>query len=648
MRSFYSFSLSLLLAGSLSASLTATELKAQAAKEFAIEVDAEVRSATTIAVTWKAVPDASVYIVRRRLYGELTWGKENFVDATATEFVDDKVEAGKVYEYRVGVPGGKSIYGFVASGVAVQARASEGTLLLIVGETAATTAAAGLEQYIDDLVRVGWNVEMRTVSETATPQEVKARILEVRSGLGDELRSVFLFGRVPIPYSGNLAPDGHVEDHLGAWPADGYYGDLDGSWTDVSVTSTSAIRDENKNAPGDGKFDQNSFPSAIELAVGRVDFRRMGWFYPDASSPEEREALLLNNYLEKNHKFRLAQLPHNSKAVVSDVIGELGQTDIPAAIAWRTLPPLTNDVQATTDWMNLLSSEAHLWAYGAGFGNYFVAQGIGTTEEYSKRDPKAIFTMLFGSRFGDWNSDDNLLRAPLGTSAGLASMWAGRPYWYLHQMAMGMTIGEATRQSQSASASYIPTYAEGNVEMALMGDPTLHNIEIPVQLTGLRLEGSNTLKWDNAGENARYAIARASSPHGPFDPLTETTIAETSYNVGTPDPSWTYYLVRPVLNGRALSTGDYYQSGRGQIINVVNSVRSEDAVSKHLSLQGNAICVNDVAGNATLTIIDVLGRTVAQRAMTVGETCDVSSLNAGAYIAQLRSAEGVEVLRFNR
>ena len=41
------------------------------------------------------------------------------------------------------------------------------------------------------------------------------------------IKAVFLFGHIPVPYSGNINPDGHP-DHLGAWPADVYYGDVDG------------------------------------------------------------------------------------------------------------------------------------------------------------------------------------------------------------------------------------------------------------------------------------------------------------------------------------------------------------------------------------------------------------------------------------
>ena len=68
-----------------------------------------------------------------------------------------------------------------------------------------------------------------------------------------------------VGLKGNLAPDGHGE-HYGAWPADVYYGDVNGAWTDNSVWSTGAAWPRNHNVPGDGKFDQTTIPSQVELA----------------------------------------------------------------------------------------------------------------------------------------------------------------------------------------------------------------------------------------------------------------------------------------------------------------------------------------------------------------------------------------------
>src|SRR6185503_3639869 len=113
------------------------------------------------------------------------------------------------------------------------------------------------------------------------------------------VKSVFLFGHVPVPYSGQLNPDGHA-DHVGAWPADVYYGDIDGNWTDNSVNFTQSINTDAADAarltnrPGDGKFDQTQIPSPVELEVGRVDLSnlpgRTSWNGPP-TLPDEVELL---------------------------------------------------------------------------------------------------------------------------------------------------------------------------------------------------------------------------------------------------------------------------------------------------------------------------------------------------------------------
>ena len=83
-----------------------------------------------------------------------------------------------------------------------------------------------------------------------------------------------------MPYSGCEAYDGHP-DHFGAWPADMYYGDMNEKiWTDIGANCTGATRSENRNVPGDGKFDVTVLPSdeTISLQVGRVDFYNLPAF----------------------------------------------------------------------------------------------------------------------------------------------------------------------------------------------------------------------------------------------------------------------------------------------------------------------------------------------------------------------------------
>ena len=67
-------------------------------------------------------------------------------------------------------------------------------------------------------------------------------------------------------------------NHVGAWPADVFYGDMAGAWTDSSVSDSGASDPRNRNVPGDGKFDQSRLPFNVELQVGRVDLANLPAF----------------------------------------------------------------------------------------------------------------------------------------------------------------------------------------------------------------------------------------------------------------------------------------------------------------------------------------------------------------------------------
>ena len=68
---------------------------------------------------------------------------------------------------------------------------------------------------------------------------------------------MFLFGHVPVPYSGDIVPDGHAPDHQGAWPCDGFYGDMDGLWTDCSVNVAVAAIPETAMFPATASLISN-------------------------------------------------------------------------------------------------------------------------------------------------------------------------------------------------------------------------------------------------------------------------------------------------------------------------------------------------------------------------------------------------------
>ena len=123
---------------------------------------------------------------------------------------------------------------------------------------------------------------------------------------------------------------------------------------------------------------------------------------------------------------------------------------------------------------------------------------MGSTTDFANNNPHAVFYMLDGSWFGDWDSFDNLLRAPLASGGyGLASAWTGLPHWYLHHMGLGETIGVRTLLAQNNHGLYKNqvNLGTGQVHIALMGDPTLrmHIVAPPANVAASGL--SSAVFW---------------------------------------------------------------------------------------------------------------------------------------------------------
>ena len=530
------------------------------ARDRCVLVGAEVRkSPPHIELRWPADPKASGYTVYRKSPSAAAWGEERAaLEAQATGYVDSAVEVGVAYEYKVQKvcqAGDKPFKGtgYLLAGIEVPLIEKRGKVVLVVDSTHAVALAEPLRRLQRDLAGDGWTPLRHDVAPAAKPAEVKALIRQDYEADRDGVKAVFLFGHVPVPYSGDFNPDGHV-DHRGAWPADAYYGDMDGEWTDASVDSPKALREENKNVPGDGKFDPTVLPSDVELEVGRVDLSRMPAF-------GKSETELLRRYLDKDHAFRHRTLEAERRGLICDKFGDFrGEAFVSSG--WRNFAPLVGvDKVQAADWFTALGAGTYLVAQGSGAGGFQSCAGVGSTADFAAKPTRAVFTLLFGSYFGDWDSRDNLLRAPLAAeSHGLASVWAGRPHWYLHTMALGETLGHATRLTQNNRTLYAPSggFSRG-VHVALMGDPTLrlHVVAPPSALTCKGVQ----LAWQASPDaGVGYHVYGAPSEQGPFTRLTDTPLAETRYTATAGKAA--LYMVRAVRLEVGAS-GSYVNASQG-------------------------------------------------------------------------------------
>ncbi len=546
--------------------LSAPVLMGQVPRDMAVDLSAAVSTNTPcITLSWTQRMQANITAqkVYRRLKGTSAWTQTNTLTVTQTSYADSTAVPGVEYEYWMartftGIYPSPAM-GYISAGLNVPVVEARGKLLLVIDDTMLAPLASEIEQLKKDLAGDGWTVQPITAQRTATAASVKALLQTAYNADPANIKMVYLLGHVPVPYSGNMAPDGHG-NHVGAWPADGYYGEMNGTWTDATVNRTDASDVRNRNSPGDGKFDQSNFPNAVELMVGRVDLHSMA----RAPSPSVPEVTLLRRYLRKAHDFRhkqgaYAAIPRQS--LIRDGFGAFGSEHFAiAGWSWAfTSVGQMIDEAPSMQWFSptYAGGKTYLVGYGNGGGSWEYAGSVGNTSDFGRRPSGAVFTSLFGSYFGDWDCANALMRSVLagtatGDSLGLTCFWGGRPNRVMHHMGMGETAAYGMRASQNSQLAggggYTP-YCDAQVHSGLLGDPALrlHVVEPPRNLAASSDNAQVTLAWTASTETnlLGYTVYRADTATGPFTRLTASPLALTSYTDATVTPGQSYsYLVR--------------------------------------------------------------------------------------------------------
>ena len=193
---------------------------ALAPREYAIQISADINdNPRAVVLNWESVSEAAQIQVAKKQKNSTTWSSLATLPGSATNYTDFNVAPGNSYEYAVTVPNAPfARSGYIFVGVDAPLVDYRGKVLLVVEETHANYLSLELAQLQQNLVGDGWIVVRRTVSRNDSPAEVRAIIQGARQS-DSAIRSVFLFGRVPVPYSGNYEADDHP-DHKGAWAAD--------------------------------------------------------------------------------------------------------------------------------------------------------------------------------------------------------------------------------------------------------------------------------------------------------------------------------------------------------------------------------------------------------------------------------------------
>lgn len=536
---------------------------------YSVRVSASVSaSPARVTLRWPAdeIP-ATGYTVWRKAPDSPTWGTGTRLPADATSYTDENVAAGNTYEYQIEKESALySAWGYLAVGINAPLIESRGTVVLVVDRSIAGGISGELQRLQRDLVGDGWGVIRRDVGRDDRPEDVRNAIRATWEADRAAVRAVFLLGHVPVVKSGRLNVDGHGARPM---PADVYYGEMDGNWTDLD---------------GDGVLDQNGLPSDMELEVGRVDFADLPGSYGFAF-PGEIE--LLRRYLDKDHAYRHALVRPSARALMGNVAGD-GRGQAYAASGYRTFAALVgseNVDESGTDlttplaqrWLTKLTSTDYLWAYASGAGSDFSLGALGAHGQFNdvwgsdlvEFRARATFYMLFGSWIAEWSKSDNFMRAALAApDYGLTAVWSGRPHFYFHHMGAGREIGYSVRLTQNNNGLLYRNQVQRQVRgvhIALMGDPTLRvaTLAPPDNLRAENNGGEVTLTW-RASPDAilGYRVYRSDSPGAPFARISGEIHGDTRFVDRPPDAGAATYMIRAV--SLALSpSGSCYNASQG-------------------------------------------------------------------------------------
>ncbi|MGZ5543131.1 MAG: hypothetical protein ACXWIU_00530 [Limisphaerales bacterium] len=519
-------------------------------RSHAVELWASIQeSPPQITIQWRNNWEGLSYYVQRKSKADTQWTAVATLNSGTTSFTDSNVTIGSAYEYSVieYPPNEFPHTGYIFAGIRAPLQDQRGKIILLVDNTYTSPLATELARLQQDLTGDGWIVLRHDVSRTDTPPHIKSVIQSDYNADPQNVQALFILGHVPVPYSGDYNADDHL-DHTGAWVADPYYGDINGTWTDNSVWDTSATRAANRNTYGDGKFDQTLTPGTVRLEIGRVDLSNLPAFAPLTDID------LTRAYLNKDHAFRTGALAVQKRSLLFDDFGEAGG-EAYAASGWRNFAPLLGPSSTTeigeNQFFNYVGSQDYLWSYACGGGdpNYTDCYNFGETGNFVSTQCKTVFLMFFGSYFGDWDATNDIFRASLGSGDILTVAWAGRPHWFFHHMGLGETIGYSARLVQNNTGLYQPTNFFREVHISLLGDPTLRmQIVQPASALSASTNGAYVnLKWNVSPDSSLlgYHVYRASNANGPFARLTAWPSSALSFQDAPGNGAYTY-MVRAI------------------------------------------------------------------------------------------------------
>lgn len=365
-----------------------------------------------------------------------------------------------------------------------------GKVVVAVNSTLYPQISSAVYRYVNDIATQGYYGVIHKVGSTGTPTQLRNYLKGVT-----DISGVVLVGQLPVAWyehNQDFCGSGPATCHA-EWPCDLFYMDLNGTWGD---------------SDHDGIFDSHTGNTAPEIFLGRLA----------AYTLPGDEAALVNNYFQKNHRFRTGEAGFAARGItfVDDDWSGWGKCsmdlhlDIVESFTdhnYTTAANYKDKLKRRLAWMMLC---CHSWPGGhhfkkdVGDGGYVYSNDIKNTNH-----PQAFFHNLFCCSSANFTASNYQAGwYTFGDSYGLSTVASAKTgsmlyfeYFY-GALAEGLTIGEALVAWWDAIQPIDSGERAWHYGMTIIGDPLLnwrvgqipHGLK-PADGTKLRLPAKVTLSW---------------------------------------------------------------------------------------------------------------------------------------------------------
>ena len=552
--------------------------------------------------------------VNKRLLGTNSWNNaaSNITPGTG-HWIDTNVSAGEVWEYQVKRNNtwsfasiNYSAVGYTLGALLTDNSVYKGQMILLVAQDIPTNLATKYFRLKKELTNDGWFVNELIVPK-ATSWDSGNQVVTIKTQIQniynaapttDKPKVLFILGHVPMPRSGSanvVAPDDHSQN-AGARGCDGYYADMDGVYTDTAtfnpggLTTPLAI-----NQPNDFKWDQDYFPSNLEMAFGRVDFA-------DITDVTTSELGLIENYLDRLSNYRNVNTGFDMGDKSAFNLGYNNSNDA----SYRTLLNVSKpeNVYQKTD-----ATNHNQWVQNNGpFKVYMQNVLVPSITDWQTYGMNAT---VYSSDQSYWGFGDvpqpsgvfSRIRALLGVDTKcLVALWTTTSIGLFHQACNGQSIGQAllhtinhntTNQHLEKPQQQYDTEAWWNrTHFEIWGDPTISLYQVkPVNnLTLTNVSGNPVLQWTPSIDTAvlGYHIYESNTELGVYQRISSAPITASNFTIPNYNPNH-WYMVKAIKIVES-GCGKLLQSSIGKSIQAdVNLSSAEFQTAKSWMVYPNPV-----------------------------------------------------------